>query len=368
MTALLIALLAAASPQELREEQEDVAERLQHERAALAALQSSKVEVLAVVDLLERMARASQLRALQLQKAAAVLEAQAAAARADADVTRAELNERQAKLQPRVSSLYRLSKEDRLTRLVSAQSFGALVRKERALGALVKADLQQLKVLATLSRYEARQAARLDRLEDSAQAVLIALSQEQAVAKARRVALDDLLRTLNAEANRSSRIVKDLEKAEAELAALVADLKATSTEIGLRARKGHLPFPTAGGIVEVGFGKVVNPRFNTVTVQKGVDIRAPAGAPVVSVGPGSVVYAGWLKGYGNLVIIDHGGNYHSLYAHLQDVAVDVGVEVEEGESIATVGDTGSLKGSYLYFEIRKAGQAVDPLPWLEAQE
>jgi len=367
MNAALLAALLAASPQELREEQQDVAERLEAERAALSALQSSKVEVLSVVDLLERMTRLSQARAAQLQSAAAALDLKAAAARSEAEATRAELHERQSRLLPRVSTLYRLLKEDRLSRLISAQTFGALVRKERALGTLVKADLVQLEQLAMLSGYEQRQAARLERMEDAARTVLQALSTEQALAKGRRMALDDLLRTLNAEASKSSRIVRDLERAEGELSQLIAELKATSLEIGLRARKGHLPFPTRG-IVEVGFGKVVNPRFNTVTVQKGVDIRAGMGERVFSVGVGTVVYAGWLKGYGNLVIVDHGGNYHSLYAHLKDVGVDVGVEVEEGEEIATVGDTGSLKGAYLYFEIRKAGQAVDPLPWLEAQE
>jgi septal ring factor EnvC (AmiA/AmiB activator) len=364
---LWLSAALAASPQELKEEQEDVAERLQTERSALSALQSSKVEVLAVVDLLERAMRASSARALQLQKSAKTLELRAALARTEADAARAELRERQAKLGPRIATLYRLLKEDRLARLVSAQTFGALVRKERALGTLVKADLDQLEELAVLSRYQARQASRLELLEDSARAVVAALSKEQALAKGRRAALDDLIRTLNAEANRSSRIVKDLERAEAELAALVQELKATQNEVGLRARKGRLPFPTRG-TVEVGFGKVVNPRFNTVTVQKGVDIRAAEGQPVHSVGPGTVVYAGWLKGYGNLVIVDHGGGYHSLYAHLKDPGVDVGAEVQEGEQIATVGDTGSLKGSYLYFEIRKQGQALDPLPWLEAQE
>ncbi|MBK7862290.1 MAG: peptidoglycan DD-metalloendopeptidase family protein [Archangiaceae bacterium] len=365
--ALLVALLLAAGPQELREEQEDVAERLETERAALTALQSSKVEVLAVVDLLERAARASSARAAELQKSAADLQVRAALARAEAEATRADLSARQAKLGPRVSTLYRLLKEDRLSRLISAQTFGALVRKERALGTLVKADLKQLEQLAVLSAYEQRQASRLELLEDSAQAVLTALTREQAMARGRRVALDDLIRTLNAEASRSSRVVKDLEKAEAELGALVQELKATQSETGLRSRKGHLPFPTRGS-VEVGFGKVVNPRFNTVTVQKGVDIRAGEGQPVLSVGPGTVAFAGWLKGYGNLVIVDHGAGYHSLYAHLKDAAVEVGVVVEEGEEIATVGDTGSLKGSYLYFEIRKQGQAIDPLPWLEAQE
>jgi septal ring factor EnvC (AmiA/AmiB activator) len=362
-----LALFLAASPQELREEQQDVAERLEAERKALTALQSGKVEVLAVVDLLERMTRASQARAVMLQRAAAQLELRAALERSEAETTRAELDERQQKLAPRVATLYRLLKEDRLTRLVSASTFGALVRKERALGTLVKADLKALEDVSLLSRYEARQAARLELFEDAASKVVLALAKEQAIAKGRRLALDDLLRTLNAEANKSSRIVKDLEKAEAELQGLIAELKATANELGLRARKGHLPFPTAGS-VEVGFGKVVNPRFNTVTVQKGIDIRAGEGTRVVCVGLGTVVYAGWLKGYGNLVIVDHGAGYHSLYAHLSEVNVDVGAELEEGEQLAKVGDTGSLKGTYLYFEIRKQGQAIDPLPWLEPQE
>ncbi len=68
------------------------------------------------------------------------------------------------------------------------------------------------------------------------------------------------------------------------------------------------------------------------------------------------------------MIVDHGGNFHSLYAHLANMQVEVGNAVEEGESIGQVGDTGSLKGSFLYFEIRKAGQAVDPLPWLKPEE
>jgi murein hydrolase activator len=113
---------------------------------------------------------------------------------------------------------------------------------------------------------------------------------------------------------------------------------------------------------------VVNPRFNTVTVQKGIDIRAAEGAEVHAIGTGSVVFSGWLKGYGNLVIVDHGSAFHSLYAHLSNSQVDVGTAVEEGEKIGQVGDTGSLKGSYLYFEIRKGGQAVDPLPWLKPEE
>jgi septal ring factor EnvC (AmiA/AmiB activator) len=78
-----------------------------------------------------------------------------------------------------------------------------------------------------------------------------------------------------------------------------------------------------------------------------------------------VAYSGWLKGYGNLLILDHGSGYHSLMAHLSRTLVQVGQQVEAGQPVAQVGDTGSLKGSYLYFEIRYRGQAIDPVPWLQ---
>jgi septal ring factor EnvC (AmiA/AmiB activator) len=114
----------------------------------------------------------------------------------------------------------------------------------------------------------------------------------------------------------------------------------------------------------VGFGRVVNPRFNTVTVQKGVDIRAPAGAEVRAIAPGRVAHAGWFRGYGNLVIVDHGDGFHSLVAHLASMNTAMGEEVEAGTLLGTVGDSGSLKGPYLYFELREGGRPVDPGAWL----
>jgi septal ring factor EnvC (AmiA/AmiB activator) len=132
---------------------------------------------------------------------------------------------------------------------------------------------------------------------------------------------------------------------------------------GFAAAKGRLPFPAAGPVT-VGFGRVLNPRFNTITVQNGIDIGAPAGAPVRAVAAGRVVHAGWFKGYGNLVILDHGEGYHSLVAHLATMRTAMGEEVAAGGVLGTVGDSGSLKGPYLYFEIREHGRPVDPRQWL----
>jgi murein hydrolase activator len=193
-----------------------------------------------------------------------------------------------------------------------------------------------------------------------------ALANEQAIGKARLTRFHDLLLSVKAEENKQSRLIAELEMSEKQLGRMVADLKDDAVLTGFRSLKGTLPFPTDGE-VEVGFGKVVNPKFNTVTIQKGLDIQAEEGAPVHAVASGKVAYAGWLKGYGNLVIVDHGNTYHSLYAHLANTQVQVNDSVTEKTTVGQVGDTSSLKGAYLYFEIRKAGVAVDPLPWLSVQ-
>jgi murein DD-endopeptidase MepM/ murein hydrolase activator NlpD len=147
------------------------------------------------------------------------------------------------------------------------------------------------------------------------------------------------------------------------IAALPPPSAGQALHTGFAALRGKMSLPTTGSI-EVGFGKVVNPRFNTVTIQKGIDIRATPGEPVRSVAPGRVVHSGWFKGYGNLVIVDHGDGYYTLVAHLASMSTAMGEEVAAGSLLGTVGDTGSLKGPYLYFEIRENGRPVDPQLWL----
>lgn len=366
MSALLVAVLLAAGA-DVEEERAELIERLEAERAAMDAIAGEKKSLLTLLDTLERLARSSNERAQALERTAARVDRQVAEAQADAEVVQAALVEQEARLKPRLLTLYRLKKQDALGFLLSANDFSTLVKRQRALKTLVAADVRELDDLLALARYEQQQARRLERLETTARRYLKALRAEQAVGQARLARFKDLLASVSAEENRMSRVIAELEASEKELAGLVSDLASASTATGLRARKGQLPYPT-DGLVEVGFGKVVNPRFNTVTVQKGIDLRAPLGAEVRSVGPGTIVFSGWLKGYGNLVIVDHGGEYHSLYAHLANSQVEVGNEVEEGEAVGQVGDTGSLKGAYLYFEIRRRGQAVDPLPWLKAPE
>jgi septal ring factor EnvC (AmiA/AmiB activator) len=102
-----------------------------------------------------------------------------------------------------------------------------------------------------------------------------------------------------------------------------------------------------------------------VNFRSGIDISADRGEPVYAVFPGQVLYSSWFKGYGNMLIIDHGGHYYTVYAHVEEIFKQKGERVEDNEVIATVGDSGSLEGPGLYFEVRHHGKPLDPAKWIK---
>lgn len=129
-------------------------------------------------------------------------------------------------------------------------------------------------------------------------------------------------------------------------------------------QKGRLLPPVKGKIISR-FGTQRKGDYNAFTFQSGIDIKTERGAPVKNVFHGEVMFAQWLKGYGNLMIINHGNNYYTLYAHVEELYKKEGEQVDAGEIIGTAGDTGSIKGPCLHFEVRHHGKPVDPLKWLK---
>ena len=132
---------------------------------------------------------------------------------------------------------------------------------------------------------------------------------------------------------------------------------------GFASQKGRMALPVRGNIIET-YGKHKHPEFNSYTFSKGISIAAGSGTEIKSIYDGSVIFADYFKGYGNMVIVDHGGGYFSLYAHASRIIKKVGAEVARNETLATVGDVDSAKGSMLYFEIRYQGKPVDPAAWV----
>ncbi len=171
-------------------------------------------------------------------------------------------------------------------------------------------------------------------------------------------------------------------EAEARIARWAADLTAYAAEDdAIQALiAGSAPTPVAvpqpavpsalgyqwpvAGRVSSPFGYRIHPVFGTRKLHSGLDIAAPRGTPIAATSGGVVIFSGYRGGYGNTVIVDHGGGLTSLYAHMSTIGATEGQAVDRGDIVGLVGATGTATGNHLHFEIRVGGQAVDPAPYL----
>ncbi len=128
-------------------------------------------------------------------------------------------------------------------------------------------------------------------------------------------------------------------------------------------QRGHLPWPVRGKLA-IRYGSQVDPLFNLPVFRSGIHIRTSTGSTVTAVSAGKVVYAAEFKGYGQLVVISHGGGYHTLYGNLAKIFLANEAIIKENEAIGEVGESTALGASGLYFEIRYKGKPLDPQQWL----
>ncbi|OUW80234.1 MAG: hypothetical protein CBD77_00890 [bacterium TMED217] len=127
--------------------------------------------------------------------------------------------------------------------------------------------------------------------------------------------------------------------------------------------KGQLPWPTEGRVISK-FGKQWNSRLKTTTDNPGIDIKGQPGSPIRSTMSGVITTITYIRGYGSTIIIDHGGGFYTVYSHVTNIQTSVDSEIRSGDVIAYMGDSGSVNGSKLHFEVWGKGQKLDPEKWL----
>lgn len=174
-----------------------------------------------------------------------------------------------------------------------------------------------------------------------------------------------VLERVSADIRKNRKEIGVLRADEGRLAQLVAAIGRTNFQ-GLTepfsALRGKLRMPVRGELTR----RYGAPRGGAAgTEARGVFIRAPEGQPVRAIARGHVVYADWMRGFGNLLIVDHGENYLSIYANNESLLKELGDAVAPGEAIATTGSSGGNEQTGLYFEMRHLGRAFDPLSWVK---
>ena len=328
-----------------------------------------------------------------IDRAVAELEADAARRRHEADEAAArvrglesQLPDLEARLartrramSARVVALYKTGELGPAQVLFAAESLRDLLERVDALGRLLAHD----RVLVERFRADQRAldgARSASREAQARQVEAAAQLAERGVELTReRAGKQELLASVGSDRARERAALGELEGAARALEETVARLgeapsavagrapAASPAAVSFASLRGRLPAPVDAPVVR-GFGRQVDAQFHTQVLHKGIDFGAPLGADVRAVASGRVRFAGWFRGYGRLVILDHGDRFYTVCGHLGDVLVRVDDEVAAGQVIGTVGDTGSLSGPGLYFEVRQGGDAVDPVAWLRRDQ
>jgi septal ring factor EnvC (AmiA/AmiB activator) len=348
---------------------------LEQKQAALSGLntaESSLVTSLGELD--ESVARldddrrqgAAQLIALQTE--IATLER-------DAGIDEEELARLRARLQARMKALVVDGEGGTARALLGAEGFTELALRRRYVGALADTDARLVKdvrrvEVSALQKRDAlrsrlHEAAMMQKRIDEQQALLVATRDE------RRLTLE----RIRSEKTVLRRAATELNARHRELQFLVAKLAEGPRYKPPTGRTGILRRGMAWPVMDASaprppwslirrFGSVKDQNTGAEIVSNGVELRADAGSAVIAVADGRVVHTGWLRGFGRIVIVDHGEGHHTLSAHLERAAVGRGDEVVAGQTIGFVGDTESQNGPKLYFELRQNGRPRDPLPFL----
>jgi murein hydrolase activator len=289
--------------------------------------------------------------------------------------TTADIDERQAQLARLLYQQYTGVQPDALKLLLSGADPNQVARQLYYLGYLSRAQAEvirglraNLDQLGQLSQSTRQRSVELASIRTEQRTQRNQLETEQRTRK-------EVLLRVSRQIEKQRREISTLKRDEERLTRLVEQLGQLLDSASLRNErlpdasingspfaqlKGRLSLPVRGELRNR-FG---SPREDSGLAWKGLFIAAPNGQDVKAIAAGRVVFADWLRGFGNLLIIDHGDSYMSLYANNETLFKQVGDAVRGGESVAQVGDSGGSAKSGLYFELRYRGKALDPLEWV----
>jgi len=371
LLALLPAWVGAAPDRDL----ENIKKKIENQKKDLHRLQDKQTSVIEALGKIqnEMEKRAKEIKLITMKLA--MIADELRVKRAEAERLAGSAGERRAMFEKRAAALYRWQRAGGGLILFNGNlSLHSSLRRRHYLAAALSYDRE---FLTTLAEESHRQTVVQEEL---AQKRVELAEQKQALAEANQAIRQEaqkkqtLLAGLRREQSTRLRALQEMQAAARRLEKMMEEISRRalvkprespalpSSGSGLEASRGRLDWPVRGQITAP-FGKFKHPEFSAELLRKGIDIEAPAGEDIKAVEKGRVVYADRFSGYGKMIIVDHGERYYTIYGHLSEMLKKTGDGVSRGEPLGRVGDSDSLTGSKLYFEIRKDGHSLDPEPW-----
>lgn len=278
-------------------------------------------------------------------------------------------------LENKLREIYKYSRVNFLVILFNSQSFSDFITRYRYVKNILSFDAQIINDIRQQNKKTNDKKMSLENREEILSLLKKEVEKEKENIQISIESKKSIIHKINSQKEAYLKSLKELEQSSLDIKNIIervykeqkeASQKTPTKEslvVTLKPKKGILSLPIQGGLISK-YGRQKNTDFNTYTFNSGIDISAPLGEVVHASGSGEVIYTGGIKGYGQIIIIDHGGRVTTLYAHLSKILIAIGDKVKKDQIIGQVGDSGGVPSPRLHFEVRVEGKPTDPMDWL----
>lgn len=285
------------------------------------------------------------------------------------DALNNKLSGRQRHLKDRLRALYKQQYGGHALILISAKDHQDLIKKSKYISLIAYYDSKIINQFSIDIKEVLLKKIQIEKMNAALTSDKNLTMKTQKALETDRGKKDKILSTIRSKRQSYEKKIAELETASKKLREMMDRLKekklpAAITGKGFAALRGHLPWPV-NGKVAVPFGKYKDAEFKITVYKNGVELLPEKGQQPKAIAGGRVVYSDWFKGYGLLLIIDHGSGYHSLYGNLSEIFLNTGDILIAGTVVGNIGQSSILNSPALYFEIRHKGKPVDPMQWLK---
>lgn len=364
---LLLPSLAYSAPQE--EEYRKLQEKMQEQKKKLTEVQEREHSILGEIDDVNLRLGRIETTLSKFRKNLSRTETEIAGVNAEIEKTRATLERQKSWLKRKLRTVHRFGySADTVVLFMNSADMSETMRTFKYLEHIARYEhslvgnyRQNLAVLKT--KYSRLQSLKSE-LKVQADQVK---TKEDELAQQRR-SKEDILTSVRHEKASHQKVLAELREASKRMLDIIRESAKTDTyaATGFGRLKGKLLWPAEGKIA-VPYGTHRDPQFDTPVFRNGVHIQTPAAVEVHAAYGGKIIFAEWFKGFGQLVIVNHGSGYHTLYGNLSEIFSKVGDIIKENQALGKVGTSGILNAPGLYFEIRYKGKPLDPSQWLRGK-
>jgi murein hydrolase activator len=365
---------AAAVPPE--EKLREIRKKIRQEEGIVQEIKSKKSTLLGAIQNIDQKIAGVETQLDRSQRQNQDLARQIRNLQGELGVLEKKIEQRKRETSQRLGAYYRLGRDGLLPVIFSQSTIPEKLRNLDALRILLDTDWSEIQSFHALLQEKQTIEQGLEARHADVKALQERIREEKKELVARRRDKDNLLFRLSKDETLHGQLIQELNESADELEVLLKRAaEVPETPVARRppdaapgspfvSRKGMLSWPVDGVLFRK-FGTYHDPVVHAKVKNRGIDIRTGSEEPVRAVWRGVVVFADWFRGHGNLVIVDHGQKYFSVVSHLSRMSKAQGDPVETGEILGYAGDTGSLEGPLVHFEIWNQGRPENPMNWVQ---